>query len=147
MSSFVTNEFFKEVLIGNVDLTDSNIKVALMNTNYTPNITDSTVTLGSPNEAEDTDASTTYVSGGSALDTPTIEIDVANNWATFKALNLEWLTTTFASGKAPAYAVLYDSTASNRLLAVIDLGGEQITVSESFKLNFSVNGVFRLRMY
>lgn len=81
-----------------------------------------------------------YTSGGATLATLTYAQDDVNNLAQWGATNTVWSSATFTA----YFAVIYDTTVSNSLVACIDFSGAKSVTSGTFTIQWSASGIIRL---
>ena len=135
-------QFFKDCASANIDWAADTIKVALLNSSHTFTYTNTVWSDVSANEISGTE----YTSGGQALTNAVVELDTSANQVFLKADDVTW-----GSEAAPAtliayYAVLYNATRGNKLIASLDFGGEQQVTSGAFKIAFNSSlGVITLK--
>ena len=123
----MTNSFKQEMLKGEHDLVTDDIKIALYTTSA--NIGASTTAYTSDGEL----VGTGYVPGGGALVGNAIALSGKTVYVDFT--DFSWGSATFSD---VAGALIYNSTASNKSIAVLDFGVlDGISVSSStFKVKF-----------
>ena len=118
------SSFKSEVLGGIHDLDTDVIKVAL----YT-----SSATLGASTTAYSTTneiSGTGYTAGGNTLTSPAISLD--GTTAVVDFADSTWSTATITARGA----LIYNSSKSNRAIAVLDFGGDKTSTSGNFTVQF-----------
>ena len=136
MASTVYNNFKEQVLNGTFDLTNDTIKVALVQSGYTPNIDSHTTYSDLTNET----SGTGYSAGGSTLGSQTVTQDNTNDRGVFDGADTSWTNSTLIARAA----VLYDSTASNLLMCYVDFGVNYTTVGGTLAITWSSSGILYL---
>lgn len=134
---------FKEELLGGVhDLDTDTLKIALIKETptgtYDANTTNYSDVTGNSDEA----VGTNYTAGGQALDTATITLSGSTAFVDFADEVFTDLTIS-ADG-----AIIYNSSQSNKAIAVFDFGGTVTATSGDFTVVFptadSSNAVIRI---
>lgn len=118
------SSFKSEVLGGIHDLDTDVIKIAL----YT-----SSATLGASTTAYSTTneiSGTGYTAGGNTLTSPAISLD--GTTAVVDFADSTWSTATITARGA----LIYNSSKSNRAIAVLDFGGDKTSTSGNFTVQF-----------
>ena len=105
--------------------------VALMDNNFSFNASDTTFS----NTHEITGVN--YDSGGKLITGQSINGTTTTRWS---ADNPSWIAATFDA----YYAVIYDSSNANHLIACIDFNGEQSIGAGTFTLVWAANGILSL---
>lgn len=136
MSSVVYNNFKEEVLKGTFNLASDTIKVALVTSSYMPNIDSHTTYSDITNEV----SGTGYSSGGATLANKTVTQDDSNERGVFDADDVSWTSSTITAKGA----VLYDTTASNKLICYVDFGTDYTTVAGTLQITWSASGILYL---
>lgn len=140
MANTSTNRAFLELMQGeiNLDSGGDTIKIALLGSGYTPDPDDG---AWADVSGEEIAAGGGYSAGGWTLAGQSLTQDDVNDVVYLDGNDIEELNSTITA----SYAVVYDDTHANDVvLAIIDFGGEKITVNATFTIQFSSNGVFRL---
>ena len=139
MASLIYNIGKKEILSGEIDLTNDTIKVALVTSSYSPDkdahehfddITNEVV--GSP-----------YVAGGATLANKAFNADDANDRGEFDADDVTWSVATLTARAA----IIYKSTgtaATSTLIAYVDFGQDYSTSGEDFTIEWDAEGILYL---
>lgn len=132
MASEIYNRFKANLMNKVVDLVADTINVALYNTShsFTATDTDYTTTYELPE-------ATGYLRGGKTLTTPVVTEAATTDW---DADNVVWTTATFTA----YYAVIYDSTAGDDLIASIDFGGGKEVTNGTFTIQWDAAGIITL---
>ena len=128
MANVVPFSFAQELLKGNHDFTTDTIKLALYTAGSgAPYSTSSTVySSGVANEV----SGAGYTTGGNTLSSPVVANQ--NNVATLTFAQTQFTSATFGA----AYAVIYNSTESNKLVVVLDFGGTKSCSNGTFTITF-----------
>jgi hypothetical protein len=77
---------------------------------------------------------TGYTAGGAALTSQSVSNGV------FTAANVSWTSSTITA----SYTAIYDTTASNALVALIDFGGSQSDTAGTFQIQWNSSGILYL---
>lgn len=136
MADLFYNNFKEEVMEKTFDLVNDSIKVALVTSSYTPDIDTHTAYSDLTNEV----AGTGYTAGGQALASKTVTQDNTAEAGVFDAADLVWSSSTITA----AAAVIYDVTNSNKLIAYLDFGGNKVSTSGDFTIQWSASGIINL---
>ena len=125
MANVVPFSFAQELLKGTHNFTSNTIKLALYTANpYTTAST--TYTAGSANQV----SGTGYTTGGKVLQNGTVANQT--NVATVTFDTISWTSATFGA----AYGVLYNNSASDKLIVVLDFGGTKSCSNGTFTITF-----------
>ena len=125
MANVVPFSFAQELLKGTHNFTSNTIKLALYTAN--PYTTASTsYTVGSANQV----SGTGYTTGGNTLSNPVVANQT--NVATLTFDQTQWTSATFGA----AYAVIYNNSASDKLVVVLDFGGTKSCSNGTFTITF-----------
>ena len=125
MANVVPYSFAQELLKGSHDFINDTIKIALYTAN--PYTTASTAyTVGSANQV----SGTGYTTGGNTLNNPVVANQT--NVATLTFDQTQWTSATFGA----AYGVLYNNSASDKLVVVLDFGGTKSCSNGTFTITF-----------
>ena len=128
-----------EALKGSIDLSTDTIKVALLDSGYTPNI-DTDIFWDDVSANEITGAN--YTTGGETITTPTVTQDNTDNEGVFGGDDIVW---TNAVGTITArYAVMYKDTGvagTSPLIEYIDFGADKTSENENFSISWSAEGI------
>jgi len=120
----MVSSFKTDLLSGNQDLDTDVIKIAL----YT-----SAATLGASTTAYTTSnevVGTGYTAGGNTLTGATISLDGTTGICTFSTTF--WTTSSITARGA----LIYNSTKTNKAIAVLDFGADKTSTSGVFTINF-----------
>ena len=125
MANVVPFSFAQELLKGSHDFINDTIKIALYTANpYTTAST--TYTVGSANQV----SGTGYTTGGNTLNNPVVANQ--SNVATLTFDQTQWTSATFTA----AFGVIYNSSASDKLIVVLDFGGSKSCSNGTFTISF-----------
>ena len=131
MASGIYNRFKANLMNKEVDLEADAIKVALYNSSHSFTAGDNVYTV--TNEI----SGTGYTAGGAALASKTVTQAATTKW---DATDVTWTSATFTA----YFAVIYDSTVTNDLIATIDFGGAQTVSSGTFTIQWHADGIITL---
>ena len=137
MASFIYNEFKADLMGGAVDLDTSGdtIRVALMGTGHSASAAANVNwTSVSANELANGSG---YTTGGATLAGQAVTEAATTAW---DGTDTAWTSATFSA----YYAVIYDTTNTNSLIASIDFGGVQTVSSGTFTIQWHSNGIITL---
>ena len=132
MASGIYNRFKAHIMKKLMDLVNDTIKVALYGASYAFTATDTVYTTTS--EIANGNG---YTTGGLAMTTKTVTEGAS---AIFDADDSAWAASTFSA----YFAVIYDNTPCNTLIAAIDFGGVQTVTSGTFTIQYASSGIIRL---
>jgi len=122
---------FKEELLGGVhDLDTDTIKIALIKDTPTGTYNKSTTNYSDVTGDSDEVTGTGYTAGGNTLTSPAISLD--GDTAIVDFANTTWSTATIAADGC----IIYNSSASNAAIAVIDFGGTVTSTAGDFTVSF-----------
>ena len=125
MANVVPYSFAQELLKGTHNFTSNTIKLALYTANpYTTAST--TYTVGSANQV----SGTGYTTGGNTLGSPVVANQT--NVATLTFAQTQWTSATFGA----AFGVIYNNSASDKLVVVLDFGGTKSCSNGTFTITF-----------
>ena len=125
MANVVPFSFAQELLKGSHDFINDTIKLALYTANpYTTAST--TYTVGSPNQV----SGTGYTTGGNTLVNPVVANQ--SNVATLTFDQTQWTSATFGA----AFGAIYNNSASDKLVVVLDFGGTKSCSNGTFTITF-----------
>jgi hypothetical protein len=125
MANVVPYSFAQELLKGAHNFTSNTIKLALYTANpYTTAST--TYTVGSANQV----SGTGYTTGGNTLGSPVVANQA--NVATLTFAQTQWTSATFGA----AFGVIYNNSASDKLVVVLDFGGTKSCSNGTFTITF-----------
>lgn len=120
----MVSSFKTDMLSGNQALATDTIKIALYTSAATLNA--STTAYTTTNEV----VGTGYTAGGNTLTGATISLDGTTGICTFS--NTSWTTSSITARGA----LIYNSTKSNKAIAVLDFGADKTSTSGTFTINF-----------
>ena len=128
MTNVVPYSFAQELLKGNHDFINDTIKIALYTagsgTPYT--VSSTTYTSGTANQV----SGTGYTTGGNTLLSPVVANQTSVATLTFA--QSQWTTATFGA----AFGVIYNNSASDKLVVVLDFGGTKSCSNGTFTITF-----------
>ena len=125
MANVVPFSFAQELLKGTHDFVNNTIKLALYTAN--PYTTASTAySAGSANQG----SGTGYTTGGNTLGSPVVANQT--NVATLTFAQSQWTSATFGA----AFGVIYNNSASDKLVVVLDFGGTKSCSNGTFTITF-----------
>jgi hypothetical protein len=128
MANVVPFSFAQELLKGTHDFVNNTIKLALYTAGSgAPYSTSSTIyDVSVSNEV----SGTGYTTGGNTLSSPVVANQT--NVATLTFAQTQFTSATFGA----AYAVIYNSSQSNKLVVVLDFGGTKSCSNGTFTITF-----------
>ncbi len=128
MANVVPFSFAQELLKGTHDFVNNTIKLALYTAGSgAPYSTSSRVySSGVANEV----SGTGYTTGGNTLSSPVVANQ--SNVATLTFAQTQFTSATFGA----AYAVIYNNSASDKLVVVLDFGGTKSCSNGTFTITF-----------
>lgn len=132
ITSAVCNSFKTEVLGGIHDLDTDAIKIALIKANETGTYGASTTNYSSLTGNSDEASGTNYSAGGNTLSGASITLDSSTAIVDFN--DTVWSSATISADGA----LIYNSSKSNRAIAVIDFGGTVTSTAGDFTIQFPV---------
>ena len=128
MANVVPYSFAQELLKGNHDFINDTIKIALYSAGsgapYTVNSTQ--YTSGTANQV----SGTGYTTGGNTLGSPVVANQT--NVATLTFAQSQWTSATFGA----AFGAIYNNSASDKLVVVLDFGGTKSCSNGTFTITF-----------
>lgn len=133
MASGIYNRFFANLMNKVVDLTNDTIKVALLTSSHSFDPDHDTWSQVSTNEI----SGTGYTAGGATLSTKSVTEDDTNDLAKWDADPVTWSTATITA----RHAVIYDTTATNNLIASIDFGSDKTSTGADFTIDWHTDGI------
>lgn len=132
ITSAVCNSFKTEVLGGIHDLDTDVIKIALIKATPTGTYGASTTNYSSVTDNSDEASGTNYTAGGNTLAGASISLDSSTAIVDFS--DTVWSSATISADGA----IIYNSSKSNRAIAVIDFGGTVTSTAGDFTVQFPV---------
>ena len=134
MASGIYNRFKANLMNKVLDLEADTIKVILLDTNHSFSAANTVLTDVSGNELAATGG---YSTGGNTLANAAVTEAATTKW---DADDTAWTSATFTA----FHAVIYDSTASDNLIASIDFGGGKAVAAGTFTIQFDSSGIITL---
>lgn len=132
MASFIYDNYLKEEMGGVFDLDSHTLKVALLTSSYTPNQNSHTTYSDLTNEV----SGTGYTAGGATLAGAALTVSAGT--AKFDANDTVWSSASITA----RYAVIYDTSASNKLICLVDFGSDKTSSAADFTIQWSASGIF-----
>lgn len=135
------NNFYAELLKGNIDFENDTIKLMLVTSSYTPDIdTHNFIDDVSTNEA----TGTGYTAGGFTLSNSSVSVDNANDIAKvdFDDVTASTVTITYR------YVIAYKDSgtpATSPVIGYYDYTTDQSSTAGDVGFNLSTNGLLRLK--
>ena len=128
MTNVVPYSFAQELLKGNHDFINNTIKIALYTAGSgTPYaVSSTTYTSGTANQV----SGTGYTTGGNTLGSPVVANQTSVATLTFA--QSQWTSATFGA----AFGVIYNNSASDKLVVVLDFGGTKSCSNGTFTITF-----------
>lgn len=141
MASKLYGNFLLRALDKQVDWLADTIKVALVESTYTPDQdVDASYADISANEA----SGTGYTAGGATLANKSASYDGASNTVTLDGDDVTWANSTVTA----RYAVVYDDSgavaADKTLIGYVDFGSNQSSSNGNFTIAWDATGIVRL---
>lgn len=130
ITTALCNSFKQELLGGVHDLDTDTIKIALIKETPTGTYNKSTTNYSDVTGNSDEVTGTGYTAGGNTLTSPSITLD--GDTATVDFADTTWSTATISADGC----ILYNSSASNAAIAVIDFGGTVTSTAGDFTVSF-----------
>ena len=135
ITTAMCNSFKQELLKGEHDLDNHTLKVALIKDTPTGTYGAATTNYSNVTDNSDEATGTNYTAGGQALDLPTVGLDV-NSGVAFVDFDDEIFSNLTISADG---AIIYNSSVSNKAIAVFDFGGTVTSTSGDFTIVFPTN--------
>ena len=135
MASGIYDGFKADLMEGRVDIGTGGdtIKVALLDSSHSFVAGDDVWSDISANEV----SGTAYVAGGATLAGQAVTEATTTKW---DGTDVTWAASTITA----RYAVLYDTTNTNSLIACIDFGEDKSSVGADFVIQWHANGIITL---
>lgn len=130
ITTALCNSFKQELLGGVHDLDTDTIKIALIKDTPTGTYNKSTTNYSDVTGNSDEATGTGYTAGGNTLTSPSITLD--GDTAIVDFADTIWSTATISADGC----ILYNSSASNAAIAVIDFGGTVTSTAGDFNVSF-----------
>ena len=128
MANVVPYSFAQELLKGAHDFINNTIKIALYEAGSGAPypVSSTTYSSGTANQV----SGTGYTTGGNTLGSPVVANQTSVATLTFA--QSQWTTATFGA----AYGVIYNNSASDKLVVVLDFGGTKSCSNGTFTITF-----------
>ena len=128
MANVVPYSFAQELLKGSHDFINNTIKIALYEAGSGApySVSSTTYSSGTANQV----SGTGYTTGGNTLGSPVVANQT--NVATLTFAQSQWTSATFGA----AYGVIYNNSASDKLVVVLDFGGTKSCSNGTFTITF-----------
>lgn len=139
MASGIYNKIKYDWMTKAVNMTSDTLKIFLLTSSHSFTASNNLYSDISSNEISGA-SGTGYTTGGITLTTPTVTQDNSNNLAYFDGDDAVWASASFTAH----YAVIYDTTVSNHLIACIDFGSDKTVSSGTFTIQWSANGILKI---
>ena len=135
----IFNKFKMEALKGSIDLSSDTIKVMLMSSAYTPNIsTDLFVSNISAYQIK----APGYTAGGKTIANAIVIQDNADNDGVFDGDDVTWSNSSIKA----RYAVVYKDSGTpgtSPLISFIDFGADRSSLNEAFTISWNAEGIIK----
>ena len=132
ITTAMCNSFKQELLGGVHDLDTDTLKIALIKVSHSGTYGAATTNYSDVTGASDEAVGTNYTAGGQGLDSATIALDASNNTAF-----LDFADEVFSNLTISAVgAIIYNSSKSNKAIALFDFGGTVTSTSGDFTIVF-----------
>ena len=134
MADLIFDKLAYHISVGNIDLENDSLKIALVKDTYTPDSTDEVWSDISDDECD----ATGYTAGGKAIENvaiteaagvTTVDADDPALWASL-------------TGTGIKYAVVYDTTYLNTLVCLFELSQVRAPSAENLAITFHADGLF-----
>lgn len=142
MANVVYNSFKKNIGDGTIDWDDNStttIKCMLVTSSYSPDIDLHSVKNDITNEV----SGTGYTAGGNTVANRAITQDNTNDWAKYDGDDVVWSSSSITARGAVLYKDTGDGSTSP-LVAYIDFGTDQQSVSADFTIQWNADGIFTI---
>jgi len=130
MANVVPYAFAQELLKGSHDFVNNTIKLALYEAGSGAPYTVSSTAYSSGTSNQVGTSGTGYTTGGNTLNNPVVANQT--NVATLTFDQTQWTSATFGA----AYGVIYNNSASDKLVVVLDFGGTKSCSNGTFTITF-----------
>ena len=134
MASGIYSRLKANLMNKEVDLEGDVIKIILLNTSHSFSAANTILTDVSGNELAATGG---YTTGGNTLASKAVTEAATTKW---DAADTEWTSATFEAFAA----VIYDSTATDNLIATVDFGGGKQVTAGTFTIQCDASGIITL---
>jgi hypothetical protein len=132
ITTAMCNSFKQELLGGVHDLDTDTLKIDLIKVSHSGTYNAATTNYSDVTGASDEAVGTNYSAGGQGLDSAAIALDAGNNTAF-----LDFADEVFANLTISAVgAIIYNSSKSNKAIALFDFGGTVTSTSGDFTIVF-----------
>lgn len=138
MADVLYNSYFVNQMNGNIDLDTDDIAVALVTSDYTPDIN----THESFDDITNEVTGDGYTAGGETIANTTVTKDNTDNAGVFEGDNVSWTDSTITA----AGAILYKRTGTattSWLIGYLDFDGDQSSNVGTFEIQWDSNGIIR----
>lgn len=141
MPSVIYNRFWMDLALKATSLSADDIRVALVDSTYTPNKDNTRWVSGSdPYDSEVTGSG--YTAGGAQLSGSTLSQDDTNDLVKWDATDVTWQTSTITA----RVAVVYDSTIANKnLIAAYQFTEDKSSANGNFTIQWSSSGLMEFK--
>ena len=141
MASVIYTRFFLDLAIKALSWSVDDIRVALVDSTYTPNKDHTRWVTGSdPYDSQITGDA--YTAGGEVLANATAVIDTTNDLVMLDGDNVTWATSTITARNA----VLFDSTIANKnLIACFQFTEDKSSANGDFTIQWNASGLMTLQ--
>ena len=128
MANVVPYSFAQELLKGSHDFINNTIKIALYEAGSGApySVSSTTYSSGTANQV----SGTGYTTGGNTLGSPVVANQTSVATLTFA--QSQWTSATFGA----AFGVIYNNSASDKLVVVLDFGGTKSCSNGTFTITF-----------
>ena len=144
ITTAMCNSFKQELLGGVHDLDTHTLKIALIKPSPTSNFNKATTNYSDLTANSDEATGTNYTAGGQALDSPVLSIPSGSDTAIVDFADEVFSNLTISA----AGALLYNSSASNKAIAVFSFGSNVASTAGDFTVIFPTadasNAVIRI---
>lgn len=139
MADVFFNGFKKNIMNGNIDLDNDTIKVALVTSDYTPNIDTHEAFSDITNEV----TGTGYTAGGNTIANAQVTQNNTDDVGVFDGDDVTWSNATITARGAIIYK---DSgvASTSYLVAYLDFTTDQSSSVGTFEIQWNANGILRL---
>jgi hypothetical protein len=143
MANAVYNSYKLNTLIGNINLTADDIRLALVTSSYSPDIDNDTVYASIVSGDYEVVTGGGYVTSGVILSGTTVTQVNEEDAALFDAEDVLWASSTIT---ARGGVIFKDSgsSATSPLICYIDFGSTQSSVNSNFTISWATSGIMYL---
>jgi hypothetical protein len=141
MASLIYNRFWMDLGLKATALSADDLRVALVDSTYTPNKDNTRWVTGSdPYDSEVVGSA--YTAGGAILSGSTLTQDDTNDLVKWDATDVTWQTSTITARNA----VVYDSTIANKnLIACYQFTEDKASANGNFTIQWSGSGLMEFK--